>query len=113
MPNYLIDTNLPYYFSLWNTTDYIHQIDIQNDLEDSEIWKFAKEQNLTIVTKDADFSERILLATPPPRVIHLRIGNLSMRAFFTLITSVWDEVTALSKEYKLVVVFNDKIEAFN
>ncbi len=81
MPSYLIDTNLPYYFSLWNTEDFIHQIDIQNNLEDFEIWKYAKERGLTIVTKDADFSERILLAMPPPRVIHLRVGNLSMRAF--------------------------------
>jgi len=28
MVKYLIDVNLPYYFSLWNTPEYVHQIDI-------------------------------------------------------------------------------------
>lgn len=113
MAIYLIDVNLPYYFSLWNSDDYIHQADIQKDLEDSKIWLYAKDHQLTIVTKDADFADRILLVSPPPRVIHIRVGNLTMRAFFTLISSVWQDVIALSNEYKLVVVFNDKIEAFN
>ncbi|GHB51953.1 hypothetical protein [Persicitalea jodogahamensis] len=26
MPNYLIDINLPYYFSLWNNEVYVHQV---------------------------------------------------------------------------------------
>lgn len=113
MSKYLIDANLPYRFSLWNSTDYIHQFDIRFDAEDYEIWQYAKEQNLIIVTKDADFSERISLASPPPRVIHLRIGNLSMRDFHQLITRIWSDVTKLSEEYKLVVVFKDKLEGFN
>lgn len=113
MAIYLIDVNLPYYFSLRKSNDYIHQADIQKDLEDSKIWLYAKQHQLTIVTKDADFADRILLISPPPRVIHIRVGNLPMRAFFTLISSVWQDVIALSEEYKLVVVFNDKIEAFN
>lgn len=75
------------------------------------MWQFAKERTMTIVTKDADFSDRILLSNPPPRVIHLRVGNLSMRDFHRVVGSLWDEVKALSDEYKLVIVFKDKIEA--
>ncbi|GAB3494236.1 hypothetical protein GCM10027341_10120 [Spirosoma knui] len=113
MPNYLIDVNLPYYFSLWNSEEYIHQIDIQNDSEDYEIWDYAKERGMTIITKDADFSDRILLSTPPPRVIHLRIGNVSMRDFHMAIGRIWNDVTALSHDNKLVTVFKDRIEAVN
>ncbi len=36
MPKYLIDVNLPYYFSLWNTLDYIHQNDILNTSPDTD-----------------------------------------------------------------------------
>ena len=71
MPSYLIDVNLPYYFSYWRSDEYIHQIDLQNDADDYEIWQYAKERGLTIVTKDADFSDRMLLSEPPPRVIHI------------------------------------------
>lgn len=81
MLKFLIDANLPYYFALWNTPEYVHQLDIQHDSEDYEIWQYAQERDLTNVTKDADFSDRILLAAPPPRIIHIRLGNCSMRDF--------------------------------
>ena len=73
MPKYLIDVNLPYRFGLWNTSEYIHQFDLGDDWSDEQIWDYAKKHNLTIVSKDADFSNKILLKTPPPRVIHIRI----------------------------------------
>jgi predicted nuclease of predicted toxin-antitoxin system len=112
-PEYLIDVNLPYYFSVWNTAKFIHQLDIGRTAKDSDIWSYAKTSQLTVVTKDSDFATRILVSSPPPRFIHFRIGNISMKAFHALISQVWDEVTELSRSYKLVVVFNDKIEAFN
>ena len=50
MLEFVVDANLPYYFSLWN---------------------YAKENNLTIITKDADFSVKISMAEEaPPKVIH-------------------------------------------
>lgn len=112
-PEYLIDVNLPYYFSIWNDPKYIHQLDIERTAKDSDIWSYAKNSEITIVTKDSDFANRILVSSPPPRVIHLRIGNISMKAFHALVSPIWNEVTELSRSYKLVVIFNDKIEAFN
>ena len=113
MPQFLIDANLPYYFSLWKTEEYIHQFDIQPDRTDHEIWQYACERELTIVTKDADFSDRILLAEPPPRIIHIRIGNCSMREFFVRIVAAWPDVVVQSQAHKLVTVFKDRIEAIN
>ena len=78
MKKYLIDVNLPYYFSIWNTPEYIHQKDICDDWSDERIWTYAKENNLTIVSKDSDFSNRIMLKEPPPKVIHIRIGNMKI-----------------------------------
>jgi len=34
---YLIDVNLPRRFSLWNTEEYIHQMDIDPRMKDNEI----------------------------------------------------------------------------
>ncbi|GHB83079.1 DUF5615 family PIN-like protein [Persicitalea jodogahamensis] len=113
MAKYLIDINLPYYFSLWNNEDYIHQSDISNTAEDTEIWQYAKQNNLTILTKDADFSNRILLSQPPPRVIHIRIGNASVREFHNVLNLSWNDVLALSESHKLVTVFKDRVEAMN
>ncbi|SKB59606.1 DUF5615 family PIN-like protein [Dyadobacter psychrophilus] len=112
-PKYLIDVNLPYYFSLWNNEKYVHQLDIERTAVDSDIWANAKKMQMTIISKDADFSNRILITFPPPRIIHFRTGNMSMKNFHMLVSRIWEEVLALSEEYKLVVIFNDKIEAFN
>jgi predicted nuclease of predicted toxin-antitoxin system len=113
MPKYLIDANLPYYFSVWNDSDFIHQLDIQNDQPDSEIWQYAKVNNMTIVTKDSDFSNRILLVEPPLRVIHIRIRNTSMKEFYSIISSSWEDIKTTSESHKLVVVFKNTIEALN
>ena len=110
MKKYIIDANLPYYFSLWRDEEYEHVIDIDPHMKDSAIWSYAREHSLTIVTKDADFSDRILLLTPPPRVIHIKLGNMKMKTFHSAISNIWDDVLLLSKEYKLVSVYTDKIE---
>jgi len=110
MTKYIIDANLPYYFSLWNKENYQHVIDIDPNMKDSEIWKYARENDLTIVTKDADFSDLILLNSPPPRVIHIRLGNMKMKDFHNAIDNIWQDVLTMSSEYKLVRVYKDKIE---
>jgi predicted nuclease of predicted toxin-antitoxin system len=107
---YLIDNNLPYYFSLWNKDEYIHQFDLGDDWHDRRIWEYAMEHKLTIVTKDSDFSNRILFKEPPPRIIHIHLGNMRMKEFHKAISSVWVEVTRMSEEYKLVNVFSDHLE---
>jgi predicted nuclease of predicted toxin-antitoxin system len=89
MPGFLIDANLPYRFSLW---------------------QYAKQRDLTIVTKDADFSDWIMLAEPPPRIIHLRIGNMRIRELFAFLHRVWPRVEALSTSNKLVIVGATLIE---
>jgi len=110
---YLIDANLPYYFSLWKTNEYQHIFDINDAWDDDQIWKYALENNLTIITKDSDFSNRILFRNPPPKVIHIRFGNLRMKVFFERITQCWDEAVRLSNSNKLVNIYKDRIEAIN
>ncbi len=110
MPKYLIDANLPYYFSLWRSDDYIHLSDINDSWSDEEVWNYAKEKGLTIVTKDSDFSHRILLKEPPPKIIHIKFGNMKMKDFHKNISAIWKDVCKISESYKLVNVFKDRIE---
>jgi len=113
MIKYLIDVNLPYYFSLWRNKEYIHQRDINALMKDGEIWQYAKENNLTIITKDNDFSDRVIFHTPPPKVIHIKFGNLKMKPFFQIISKSWSEICKLSETHKLVNVFENRIEGIN
>lgn len=110
MLRYLIDANLPRWFSQWNSPDYVHQHDIDPSRHDALIWDYAREHGLTIITKDSDFSSRILLSEPPPKVVHVRLGNMDMRSFHEAIAKCWADVLAMNETHKLVIVHADRIE---
>jgi predicted nuclease of predicted toxin-antitoxin system len=42
---------------------------------DQDLWKYAKDNDYVIVTKDADFQELSLIHGAPPKVLWLRVGN--------------------------------------
>jgi len=71
------------------------------------------QNNLIIVTKDADFSDIIMLNNPPPKVIHIKFGNMKMKEFHQLINNIWDDVCNMSENFKLVRVFQDEIEGID
>ncbi len=47
-----------------------------NDSEDSDIWEYAKNNNLAIVTFDSDFYDISIINGHPPKIIWIRGGNL-------------------------------------
>lgn len=107
---YLVDVNLPYHFSFWHHEHFMHQHDLDPQMSDRGIWDYAKNNNLTIITKDTDFADRIINQEPPPRVIHLKIGNLTLKELHDFFTKHWIEILAMSKNYKLLSVYPDRIE---
>ena len=111
MAKYLIDANLPYYFGLRNNLDFIHVKDIDDSLSDEQIWDYAKQNDLIIVTKDADFSLNVLIKGPPPKVIHIKFGNLKMSAFHDTLSKRWNAIEDKIEEHNLINVYIDRIES--
>lgn len=68
------------------------------------------DNNLTIITKDIDFSNKIRFHNPPPKVIHIRYGNMKMKPFYENISLVWEQIIEMNSSHKLVNVFIDRIE---
>ncbi len=113
MATFLIDANLPYLFSIWNNEDFIHVFDVDDSMPDKAIWEYARANNLTIVTKDTDFSNKILFTESPPKVIHLKIGNMRLYQLHDFLTRNWVEINQVSKNHKLTNVYIDRIEGIN
>lgn len=113
MAKYLIDANLPRYFSLWASADYAFVADIDASWPDSAIWDHAARNGLTIVTKDADFTDRALLSRAGPHVIHIRAGNMKMRVLHEFLSRNWADICRLSEDARLVQVYADRIEAID
>ena len=65
---------------------------------------------MIIVTKDADFSVRVMLSSPSPRVVHIRLGNVSLRALHARLTGVWPWVVENAGKYALISIWPDRIE---
>lgn len=110
MSRFLIDANLPYRFSLWRGEDYQHAFDLGDDLSDQAIWEYAKHADMVIVTKDADFSDWIMLSDPPPRVVHFRVGNMRLRDFHVFVQQLWPQVCRLIASHKLIIIRTAEIE---
>lgn len=66
--------------------DSVHVVDAGLDTAtDREIWEYASEHDLIVVSKDSDFRQLAFLHGPPPKVVWLRIGNVSTAQIATML----------------------------
>jgi predicted nuclease of predicted toxin-antitoxin system len=85
LKGFLFDENLPHHLTFTPFLPVVHARALGASISDSALWQHARDHDLAIVSKDADFSHRIMLASPPPWVVHLRFGNLRTRDFHALL----------------------------
>ncbi|HVU07994.1 MAG TPA: DUF5615 family PIN-like protein [Verrucomicrobiae bacterium] len=110
MKGFLFDENLPARLRFSPSLPVIPASKVGRNPSDSQIWEFARKHSLVIVSKDADFSDRIITNSPPPKVVHLRFGNLRKDDFHALLARVWPRIETLLKSHKLVNVYLDRLE---
>ena len=110
MKGFLFDENLPARLRFSPKLPIVLTSKAGRNPTDSQIWEFARKHDLVIVSKDADFSDRIITNSPPPRVVHLRFGNLRKDEFHTLLARIWPQIETLLKSHKLVNVYSDRLE---
>jgi len=109
---YLFDENLPRRLSFTPSLPIVHATDLGPSRSDTQLWDFAREKQLVIVSKDTDFSDRMMLQSPPPWVVHLRFGNLRLAAFHEKLARLWPLVEERLPSHKLICLYADRIEAF-
>ena len=110
MKGFLFDENLPVNIQFSLSLPLQHITDLGESLSDTEVWEYAKLNDLIIVTKDADFSDRIIISAPPPKVVHLRFGNMRKKDFHAFLKRVWPQIEQLIQNHKLVNVYFNSIE---
>ena len=111
MNGFMFDENLPINVRFTPAFPVIHVSVLGESPSDTQIWQYAKQNDLVIVTKDADFSDRIMVDASPPKVVHLRLGNMRQRVFHEFLASVWPKIEKLIMDCKLLDVYQDRIEA--
>jgi predicted nuclease of predicted toxin-antitoxin system len=113
MKGFLFDENLPSKLIFQPRLPVLPFSILGSSPSDTQVWEFARREHLVIVTKDADFSGRIILHTPPPWVVHVRFGNLRRKEFHALLAGVWPRIETLLKTHKLINVHADRVEGIS
>jgi predicted nuclease of predicted toxin-antitoxin system len=73
MKGFLLDENLPTRLTFAPSMPTCHARHFGGNPTDGELWELARVRHWVIITKDADFSERILVSKAPPWIVRLRL----------------------------------------
>jgi len=65
---------------------------------DPEVWNYAKDNSLIIVSKDADMHDLSLVFGNPPKVIWVRLGNCSTLQVENLLRRDFKAIQSFSKD---------------
>jgi predicted nuclease of predicted toxin-antitoxin system len=109
---FLFDENLPGRLTFTPSLPITPSKALGASPSDTAVWNHAREHSLAIVSKDGDFSHRIMLSTPPPWVVHIRFGNLRRKEFHRVLAKMWPLIEARLPSHKLICVYADRIESF-
>jgi len=104
----LFDQNLSYKLvsrleNLFPHSMHIASINLDTS-SDMDVWKYAKENNYTIVTKDSDFNEICTLYNFPPHIIWLRLGNSRISATEKALVKYKDKICAIVEENQTGII---------
>ncbi len=74
MKGIILNENIPQRLTFVPVLPIFRSTDLGSGMSDTIIWQHAQRHSLVIVSKHTDFSNRIMLSSPPPWVVHLRFG---------------------------------------
>ena len=109
MAAFLIDANLPRKLSLWEGAGFEWVVDHDAAWTDSTVWEYARRRDLIIVSKDADFSDRAMVSTPPPRVVQIKVGNLRLAELRQFLIKVWPTIEKAAPSHRLLLVSREGV----
>jgi predicted nuclease of predicted toxin-antitoxin system len=78
---------------------HVRDIGLTGD-DDERIWRLAKDEGFTILTKDNDFLARALVRGHPPQVVQVCLGNASTRQIASLLHAKFDDIERFVMESK-------------
>ncbi|TVQ25960.1 MAG: hypothetical protein EA382_06195 [Spirochaetaceae bacterium] len=76
---------------------HVRDVELSTSL-DGTVWRFAKTNGYAIVTKDADFHQRILVFGHPPKVIWIQRGNCTTTTVIDLLLRHYGRITAFLED---------------
>jgi predicted nuclease of predicted toxin-antitoxin system len=88
---------------LYPDSDHVFRLNL-DQVPDSQVWDFAKQEGFMIVTKDADFSDLCLIRGFPPKIVWLRRGNCKTSDIEFILRQHHQEIEALNADESAGVI---------
>lgn len=76
---------------------HVHDLDL-DQADDVEVWEHAIQEDLTVVSKDEDYSHLSVLRGSPPKVLWLLLGNCTTRQVENAIRAHMDDIRAFEAD---------------
>ena len=81
---------------LFPNSNHVYYLNL-DQVEDRLVWQYARENNFTIVTRDSDYNELLILLGFPPKVIWVRHGNCSTDKIENILRTHYIDIEELAK----------------
>jgi predicted nuclease of predicted toxin-antitoxin system len=107
--SFLVDVNLPKWFSFFNKENFIHIVDMDTRMTDDDIWEYAIRNNKVILTKDTDFYNKSISTLVKPKVIYFQLGNMTLADLHNYFEVNWSKILSHLREADMIIVQRDKI----
>jgi predicted nuclease of predicted toxin-antitoxin system len=108
----LLDQNLSYRLLKilephFPNTQHVGSCGLPVPAADNEIWNYARQNGLIVLTFDEDFNDLLSLRGAPPKVIWLRTGNLSTAKLSERLLAIKEEIARFAADpvHDLLVVY--------
>jgi predicted nuclease of predicted toxin-antitoxin system len=68
---------------------------------DDAVWRYARDNECAIVSKDSDFHQRVLIEGPPPKVIWVRRGNCTTTEILRVLRDAREPIEQFARDDEL------------
>ena len=75
-----------------------------DQLDDREVWNYAKTNGFMIATRDSDYNEILTIQGFPPKIIWIRRGNCSTSAIEIMLRSHLADIQTLDNDSSLGIL---------
>jgi len=107
---FLIDSNLSARVSCWSGSSFEYVYDLDASWTDDQVWHYALQHGLIIVTKDADFYHWAFSRELAPKIVQFKVGNMRLAEWVQFIEATWPLVTSSLLNGSIVQIFKDRVE---
>jgi predicted nuclease of predicted toxin-antitoxin system len=109
---FLVDANLPRKFTWFNTADFSFAHDWGDAYPDKEIWDYALQNNLVILTRDSDYFHWIIQSKTAPKVIYFKLQQQGRKELEIYFAQHWRQICQLIETHRMVIATVDTLEVF-